>query len=99
MTNEAYESIKEIKKEASKMYVDLKSLVNKNIKYEEQKKKVEQKWTEMTEGIADKLAAAEEYISKYGAVSIVEPKAGTTRRNNCQWEQCQHLTARNISAK
>ena len=43
LTNEAYESIKEIKKEASKMYVDLKSLVNKNIKYEEQKKKVEQK--------------------------------------------------------
>ena len=79
LTNEAYESIKEIKKEASKMYVDLKSLVNKNIKYEEQKKKVEQKWTEMTEGIADKLAAAEEYISKYGAVSIVEPKAGTTQ--------------------
>ena len=79
LTNEAYESIKEIKKEASKMYVDLKSLVNKNIKYEEQKKKVEQKWTEMTEGIADKLAAAEEYISKYGAVSIVEPKAGTAQ--------------------
>ena len=74
LVNKAYEDIKIAENKAKEIYVELQVLVNNSTDFTAQRTLVENKWTKMSQGVADKLAAAEEYVAKYAAMNITENK-------------------------
>ena len=65
LVNKAYESVKEAEKNVTGVYVKLKVLLNRVTGYEAQREATKKKYLDITTGIADKLAVAEEYVAKY----------------------------------
>ena len=65
LASKAYESIKDAEKNINNVYVDLKVLLTRLAGYETQRAATKAKYLEITSGVADKLATAEEYIAKY----------------------------------
>ena len=70
LVNKAYEDIKIAENKAKEIYVELQVLVNNSTDFTAQRTLVENKWTKMSQGVADKLAAAEAYIAKYAPTNI-----------------------------
>ena len=73
LANKAYEDIKVAESKAKEIYVELQVLVNKNEEFIPQRDLVENKWSKMSQRVAEKLAAAEEYVAKYNvSVTVME---------------------------
>ena len=64
--------MKEAEKNVTGVYVKLKVLLNRITGYEAQREATKKKYLDITTGIGDKLAAAEEYMAKY-QVPYVQP--------------------------
>ena len=67
LVNKAYEDIKVAESKAKEIYVELQVLINKSEEFKAKRDLVEDKWGKMSQGVAEKLAAAEEYVAKYGS--------------------------------
>ena len=76
LVNKAYEDIKTAESKAKEIYVELQVLVNKNDEFESKRTLVKDKWSRMSQGVAEKLAVAEEYVAKYsvGVTAMEESK-------------------------
>ena len=65
LVNKAYEDIKLVENEARQVFIKLEVLINTKAGFENQKKEVNKKWTDMSTGVASKLSQAEAYLAKY----------------------------------
>ena len=81
LANKAYEDIRVAESKAKEIYVELQVMVNKSEKFKAQRALVKEKWSKMSQGVADKLAVAEEYVAKYsvGVPAMEESKVSASQ--------------------
>ena len=77
MPKKVYRDITVAESEAQKIWIDFQVILSKIEKFKPIGKLVEDKWNNITQGIADTLAEAEENITKFAAAAVTEESKGS----------------------